>query len=164
MIRRTVMLVLIVALFAYTCWNFYAKAVAYDPLAEGSVSGKKIQAAQEKPLLKYQQAWSAVIYEKNVFSPDRTYREARSVAGAAAEKPKQPEFVLKGIIQDRFGEHVAYIIIDKARPVAMRRGDKTGDIELVDVSNRRAVLKWYDELIDLSMERIKTIDAARGAK
>ncbi len=163
MIRRTVMLVLITALFAYTCWNFYMKAVAYDPLAGDSAGGRTVR-AQDKPLQQYQQAWSAAIYEKNVFSPNRTYREPKSASGAGAEKPKQPDFALTGIIQDRFGEYVAFVVIDKAKPVAMHKGDKTGDIELVDVSKRRAVLKWYDELIDLSMERIKTIDAAKGAK
>jgi hypothetical protein len=46
----------------------------------------------------------------------------------------------------------------------MRKGDKLGDIEVVDISERKVVLQWRSEKIPLSMERIKTLGSSAPAK
>ena len=62
-------LLLVACLLLYTAWNFYEKAISFDPLAEVSV--RKIrQKEAEKPFAdKFKPAWSKVIFEKNLFSP-----------------------------------------------------------------------------------------------
>jgi hypothetical protein len=39
----------------------------------------------------------------------------------------------------------------------MRKGDKIEDVELVDISDRKIVLQWNTEKINLTMDKIKTI-------
>ena len=64
---------------------------------------------------------------------------------------------LKGIILDQFGEYIAYIEKDKAKAVAARKGDRFDDVEVVDVQQKSVELKWNEENILLSLDRIKTI-------
>lgn len=166
MIRKAVMLALVALLFVYTVWHFYAGAVAYDPLAD-VVAGKRAAQPEghETAVAGPAAAWTPSIHENNAFSPLRTYRPPKpAVSEAAAQKPKRPDIVLKGIVLDRFGDYVAYIAVDKAKALAMRKGDKSGDVELKDVSDKRAVVKWYDEMIDLSLEKIKTIEPGKAGK
>ncbi|MDA8432196.1 MAG: hypothetical protein M0Z60_04430 [Nitrospiraceae bacterium] len=164
MIRKIFLLTAVFFLFVYACWNFYTKAAALDPLSEVTVSPQAPKAAQARTGAEYRPAWSRDIIEKNLFSPSRTYAPPKPAAAAALPPEKRPEFALKGIVLDAFGDYVAYVSIDKAKPVAVRKGDKIEKTEIVDVSARQAVLKWNGEVIDLSMERIKTIDNAKAAK
>jgi len=163
MIRKIVMLALVVSLFCYTAWYFYGGAVAYDPLGGLAGGDRPAGRAAEETAAGDEPAWDSAIHEKNLFSPERTYREPKPVV-APPPRPKRPELALKGVVVDRHGEYVAYIVIDKAKPLAMRKGDKSGDVALVDVSEKRAVVKWYDEMIDLSMEKIKTIEPGKAAR
>ncbi|MBI5638899.1 MAG: hypothetical protein HZA17_00590 [Nitrospirae bacterium] len=168
MIRRGVMLTVIIFLFVFTCWNFYTKALRYEPLSGVAANKQGRKEAVSSLSAKYQPAWGKEIHDRNLFNPSRSYREPKSSGSAEAllplEPPKKPELVLKGIILDTFGEYVAYLEIDKAKAIAMRRGDKTDNIELVDISGRKTVLKWNDELIELTIDKIKTITNPRVTK
>ncbi len=164
MIRKIVLLAVVFVLFLFAVWNFYSKALVFNPLS-GLGAGQAGQQDREKAVAaSYRPAWSKEIVEKNLFSPGRTYREPKPVSHAALVPEKRPEFVLRGIVLDAFGEYVAYLEIDKSKAVAVRKGDKIEKTEIVDVSARQAVLKWNDEIIDLSLERIKTIDNSKVAK
>jgi hypothetical protein len=159
MIRKISMLLLIFCLFAYTAWVFYVDALSYDPLS--AVSENRYGSADDDAVLssKYAPAWNEEIYKKNLFSPVRTYKKAKPVidTGPAMPPPRRPELVLKGIVLDTFDEYVAYIEIDRAKAVAMRKGDQIKEIEIEDISARKVVVKWKAENITLSMDKIKTI-------
>lgn len=165
MIRKMVVLAALIFLFIYAAWNFYTNALAYRPLTEEAAKRSTLKEDRTKVEVAYEPAWSKVIMEKNLFNPGRTYREPKPVpAGPPPVPEKRPEFVLKGIILDSFGEYVAYLEVDKSKPVALRKGDKIEKTEIVDVSGRQAVLKWNGEIINLSLEKIKTIDNTKGSK
>lgn len=167
MIRKIFILILVAFLFIYMAWNFYNKALSYNPLAEVSLKKIKMRSPEVSLGTKYKPAWGKEIYEKNLFNPLRTYKEPKPfvpVVAPVVEPPKRPDMALKGIVLDTFGDYVAYIEIDKAKATPMRKGDKTENIELIDISDRKAVLKWNDEIIDLSIDRIRTITNPRTMK
>jgi len=162
MIRKIFMLAVVALLFLYTAWNFYFGAFSYDPMSEvTSRKGKLLQSVA--PLsLKNRAGWTEAIYEKNIFSPNRTYREPKPVVAAPiapvyVEPPRQPELLLKGIVLDTFGDYVAYIEIDKGKAAPMRKGDKLEGVEVLDITDRQVVLQWNDKAINLSVDKIKTI-------
>jgi len=164
MIRKIFMLAVVFSLFVYTGWNFYAKALRYDPLAEVTVRKMKQRENETFVFAKYRPAWSRDIHEKNLFTPTRGYQEPRPFVPPPPPPPpppRKPEMVLKGIVLDSFGDYVAYIEIDKAKATPMRKGDKAEDIEVVDISGRHVVLKWNNETIDLNIDKIKTITNPR---
>lgn len=163
MIRKIFLVATVFFFFLYACWNFYTRALALDPFSEFAVRQPESKGAQALSETSYRPAWSRAIIEKNLFSPARTYAEPKAVA-AALPPEKKPQFALRGVVVDAFGDYVAYLEIDKAKPVAVRKGDKIEKTEIIDVSARRAVLKWNGEMIDLSMEKIKTIDSSKAAK
>ena len=115
------------------------------------------------PLVKsrHSPAWDKSISEKNLFSPSRTYREPKPItARALVEPPRRPDLALKGIVLDTYGDFIAYLEINQARPVPLRKGDKVEDIEVTDISEKRVVLKWNGETITMSVERVRTISSA----
>lgn len=160
MIRKLVMVAVMAAVFAYTAWNFYDEVIRKP--SETGVAGQRRDAedrgAKER---KRTAAWNAAIHEKNLFSPERTYREPKPVPIVIPKPveppPKRPEIALKGIVLDTFGDYVGYIEINQAKPVPVRKGDKIEDVEVVDVQEKRVMLKWMTEAITLSMDKIKTI-------
>jgi hypothetical protein len=164
MIRKLFLLASVLILFVYAGWNFYAQALALDPLSEVAVARPAPGGAEVLAVAEYRPAWIKTIIEKNLFSPARTYTEPKEASSALRQPEKRPDFVLKGVVLDAFGEYVAYLEIDKAKPLAVRKGDKIENTEIVDVSARQAVLKWNGEIIDLSMEKIKTIDNSKAVK
>ena len=164
MIRKIAMLAAVLFLFLYAVWNFYTQALLLDPLSEVAVERPRQVGHEAGAGVVYRPAWSKGIAEKNLFSAGRTYREQKPVSSVPQVPEKRPEFVLKGIVLDSYGDYVAYLEIDKSKPVAVRKGDKIEKTEIVGVSARQAVLKWNGEIIDLSLERIKTIDNSKVAK
>ncbi|TAN41352.1 MAG: hypothetical protein EPN25_05120 [Nitrospirae bacterium] len=168
MIRQVCIVCVAGLLFLAASGNFYYKALQHDPLAEVSVKKARLSVPEKSLPAAYKPAWSPVIHEKNLFSPNRTYKEPKPVLTAeqlkAIEPPKRPELALKGVVQDSFNEYVAYIEIGKAKALPMRKGDKTENLELIDISGRKAVLKWNDEMITLNLDKIKTIDNPKGPK
>ncbi|MHB8882002.1 MAG: hypothetical protein ACYC69_10905 [Thermodesulfovibrionales bacterium] len=165
MIRQVCIVCVAGLLFLAAAGNFYYKALRHDPLAEVSVKKAGLPEPEKALPAAYRPAWSPAIHEKNLFSPNRTYIEPKPVQPAqAVEPPKMPELVLKGVVLDSFNEYVAYIEIGKAKALPMRKGDKTENLELIDISGRKAVLKWNDEMITLNLDKIKTIDNPKGTK
>jgi type II secretory pathway component PulC len=161
MIRKLFMLGAVLALFLYTVWNFYAEALSYDPLSAVSVKQPKV-IGPEQIVSAYRTAWSREIQDKNLFSPARTYFVPKPVpVSVPVPPPRRPELALRGIVLNTFGEYVGFIEIDKAKAVPMRKGDKIADIEVIDISERKVVLQWNNEKIDLSIEKIKTLSRPR---
>ncbi len=158
MIRKIIMLSMITVLFVYVLAYFITDAMLYDPFS-GSVP-KEFKPEQDDFAMipPYAPAWNSMIYEKNLFSPSRSYM--RSVIPRKTPDippPARPEIALKGIIIDAFGDYIAYVTIDRQKAVPMRKGDKIEDVELVDISGRKIVLQWNTEKINLTMDKIKTI-------
>ena len=158
MIRKLAILILVAGMAVFSAWRFYVNAIVYNPLDDGDVKRAKIK---ESPLAKavYAPAWGKEIQEKNLFSPARTFAEPKPVPVMAApvEPPKRPELVLKGIVLDTFGDHVAYIAINQAKAAPLRKGDKIEEIEVTDITDKKVVLQWYSETITMSIEKVKTL-------
>lgn len=158
MIRKIVLLIAVAALFLFVSWKFTVNAVRYNPLSDILVKKAKIRESEPtKPT--YTAAWDKIIYEKNLFSALRTYMEPKPVRVAAPPPPppKRPDLALKGIVLDTFGDYVAYIEINQAKSTQLRTGDKVEDIEVSAISEKAVVLKWLDETITLSIEKVKTL-------
>ena len=165
MIRKNALLAAVLLLFIFISWNFYVKALSYDPLKESRAKQIKPRKTGAETSMKYTPAWSKEIHEKNLFSPNRTFIEPKPVVTMPfVPPPKRPELILKGIVLDNFGDYVAYIEIERSKAIPMRKGDKTDEIELVDISERKVVLKWNAENINLSIEKVKTINRPRTIK
>ncbi|MEW6214518.1 MAG: hypothetical protein AB1478_04845 [Nitrospirota bacterium] len=151
--------------FLYVSWNFYREALSYNPM---SGLPKKDQANKGIILItppEFKTGWSKNIMEKNIFSRSRLYIEPKPVVpGPIAPPPpppKRPELVLKGIIFDIFGDYVAYIEKDRTKSVPVRKGDRLDDVEVIDITVKKVVLKWNAETIELNMDKIKTISKPR---
>jgi len=157
MIRRQAILV-VVAFFALAAaWKFYVNAISYDPLDESAVKHAQLKEGVMTKSV-YAPAWDKDIHDKNLFSPTRTYKEPKPVSVMPlVEPPKRPELALKGIVLDTYGDYVAYIEINQAKAVPLRKSDKVDEIEVADISEKKVVLKWNNENITMSIEKIKTI-------
>jgi hypothetical protein len=162
MIRKAGMLAVVVFLFLFTAWDFYTGALQYDPLASVTLRKPRTQAV-DISAPKYRPAWGKAIYEKNLFSPARGYAEPTPAVPASPPPPPpvKPQMDLTGIVLDPDGEYIAYISIDRAKAVPMRKGDKMGDVEVVDINEMSVVVQWNRENITLSLNRIKTITNPR---
>jgi hypothetical protein len=166
MTRKAGMLAVVIFLFVYTAWDFYTGAVQYDPLANLTFRKPRTQTL-EIFAPKYKPSWGKVIYEKNLFSPTRDYAERKPYAPPPPPPPPppvKPQMDLTGIVLDPDGEYIAYISIDRAKAVPMRKGDKLGDVELTDINERSVVVQWNRENITLSLNRIRTITNPRMVK
>ena len=168
MIKKILMISAGAVLFIFSIWNFYTGAIRYNPLSESLVKRSSGKGIESLLAFKYSPAWNPDIHEKNLFSPNRSYIEPKPVSTVIVPPPppppRKPEMLLKGIVLDLFGDYVAYIEIDKAKALPMRKGDKTDDIDVVDVSDRKVVLKWNNEMIELAVDKIKTISNPRATK
>jgi len=161
MIRKLIILGAVLCMVFYTIWNFYSEALSYDPMSAVSVKQPKIKKSDEIASA-YSPAWSREIQGKNLFSPARTYSEPKPVpVSVPIVPPRRPELALRGIVLNTFGEYVGFIEIDNAKAVPMRKGDKIQDIEVSDISARKVVLQWNNETINLSIEKIKTLNKPR---
>jgi hypothetical protein len=162
MIRKIIMLSVIAALFVYVLVYFSVNAILYNPLSDSTTREFKPRRDEAVLIPPYTPAWKSIIYEKNLFSPSRSYKRSVPVTEVPAEPPPaRPAVVLKGIIIDPFGDHIAYITIDQLKAVPMRRGDKIEGIELLDISDRKVMLQWNTEKINLTMDKIKKIQNPR---
>ncbi len=161
MIRKLCMLSLMVVLFIYVSWDFYKEALSYNPMSgipeKARTVDKNIVSISP---LEFKTGWSKDILGKNLFSPSRTYIEPKPIS-IPLPPPKRPELVLKGIILNMFGDYVAYIEKDRAKAIPVRKGDSIEDVEVIDVTDRKAILKWNEETIELKMDKIKTISKPR---
>jgi len=167
MIKKYLLISAGAALFVFSVWNFYTGAIRYNPRSEVSKKRSAGKGVESLLFFKYSTAWNQDIHEKNLFSPYRSYIEPKPVSSINVPPPpppRKPEMALKGIVLDLFGDFVAYMEIDKAKALPMRKGDKTEDIDVVDVSDRKVVLKWNNEIIELSVDKIKTISNPRATR
>lgn len=157
MIRKGFFLAMLSVLLLYLMWVFFVDAIRYDPYNFIEVRKAKPR-ADSLVQMSYTQYWDKDIHEKNLFSPFRSYIEPKPVSAIPPPPPpRKPELALRGIILDSFGEYVAYVEIDKAKALPLRKGDKAADIEVITISDRKVVLQWNAETITLTMEKIKTI-------
>ncbi len=111
----------------------------------------------------FAKGWSKDIVDSNLFSPARSYIQPKQslLQIKQVEPPRRPELNLKGIALDQSGEYIAYIEKDKAKAIPLRKGDKLDDVEVVEVRQKSVDLKWNEEAISLSLEKIKTIKRPR---
>ncbi|MDP2168031.1 MAG: hypothetical protein Q8J64_06850 [Thermodesulfovibrionales bacterium] len=142
-------------------WNFYNEAIVYDPLGEIEKVEQASEDGSAKTLPSFKSAWGREISDKNLFSPARgSYvpPPPLPVAVPKAEDPKQrPVFGLRGIIRNQFGEYVALIEKDNARPVPLRKGDRLEDVLVVNLDERTATLLWNGEEIRLNLSKIRKL-------
>ncbi len=164
MIRKLFILGAVLCMFFYTVWNFYSEALSYDPMSAVAVKQPKVMKAEEI-VAAFSPAWSREIQDKNLFSPARTYSEPKPLsASVPIAPPRRPELALRGVVLNTFGEYVGFIEIDNAKAVPMRKGDKIADIAVIDISPRKVVLQWNNETINLSIEKIKTLNKPRSTE
>lgn len=159
MIRKLGLLAATAVLFVFVAWNFMTEGLLYNPLSEGIVKKAKIKESVPSKT-SYSAAWDASIAEKNLFNPLRTYKEPKPPAPPPPPPPpppKKPDLVLKGIVLDTFGDYVAYVEINQQKVTQLRKGDKVEDIEVSDITEKSVVLKWLNETITLTIEKVKTL-------
>ena len=163
MIIRWVILVFLCLAVLVLSVDMYKEAIIYNPLKSIEISGREAANNGKKALQVFEAAWGREIVDNNLFSSTRSPVQPKPLQpqGKAAEPPKRPDMNLKGIILDQFGEYVAYIEKDKAKAVAARKGDRFDDVEVVDVQQKSVELRWNEENIVLSLDRIKTIKRPR---
>lgn len=166
MIRQWFILGVLSLLTAALFWDFVNKAVLYDPLAEiESIE----RAVDEKAVSKaaFKAAWGKEILEMNLFSPERSAKSVPREAGLpktvepvlekkTAEAPI-PILSLSGIIENQFGELVAYIQKNKEEAVPLRKGDSLDDFEVVEITDRSIQLLFRGEEINLTLSQIETL-------
>lgn len=162
MIMRRVILVFLCLAVLVLSVDMYKEAIIYNPLKDIEISGREAANNGKKALPVFEAAWGKEIADNNLFSSTRSPVQPKpQLQGKAAEPPKRPEMNLKGIILDQFGEYVAYIEKDKVKAVPVRKGDRFDDVEVVDVQQKSVELKWNEEKILLSLDRIRTIKRPR---
>ncbi|TAL26518.1 MAG: hypothetical protein EPN94_03065 [Nitrospirae bacterium] len=140
--------------------DMYKEAIIYDPLKNIEVSGRETANNGKQASPVFEAAWSKDIADNNLFSSSRSAVQPKPqpLQGRPPEPPpKKPELYLRGIILDQFGDYVAYIEKDRAKATAVRKGDRFDDVEVVDVQQKSVELRWNEENILLSLDRIKTI-------
>lgn len=166
MIRKIFMLGLTVFIFMYITWNFYSQALRYDPLLH--VTEKKYSPLDSKGRMldEISLSWSKEIFSKNLFNPQRSFDEKPPipVGISVVDQPVRPLLSLKGIVLEASGDYVAFVEINNTPALPLRKGDKTENIELLDISGREVVLKWNAETIKLTMGKIRTINVPRVTK
>ena len=162
MIIRWVILVFLCLAVLVLSIDMYKEAIIYNPLKNIEISGREAANNGKKALQVFEAAWGREIVDNNLFSSTRSPVQPKpQLQGKAAEPAKRPEMNLKGIILDQFGEYVAYIEKDKVKAVPVRKGDRFDDVEVVDVQQKSVELKWNEEKILLSLDRIRTIKRPR---
>jgi len=163
MIRRWAILVFLCLISIILLRDLYKEAIVYNPLQ--GIEAKGRGAVNSKELLPgFKAGWSKEIIDNNLFSPTRNPVQLQPKAQTQMkpiEMPKRPEMTLKGIVLDQFGDYIAYIEKDRARPVPVRKGDRLDDVDVVDVKQKSVELRWNEETISLSLEKIKTIKRPR---
>ena len=169
MIRRIVILAAMVLLCTATLWSFVRDGILYRPASVAGPGDAKARAAEAAAQDGKRAGWSDVIHEKNLFSPERTWKEPKPVVAALAPPPPpppppKPDVQLKGIVLDDFGEHVAYVAVNNARATPVRKGDTIEGLAVLNVSEREVVLKWLGETIPLRMDKIKTIQNPKAPR
>lgn len=147
-------------------WFFYKDAVLYDPMKELDATEGSKGKKETKSDGKFERSWGKEIGEKNLFSklrgkippppPPPPLAPVLPLVKAEPEpKPEKPTLSLKGILPDESGELVALVERNNAKAVALRRGDFLEDILVLNVKERSVDLRWLDETITLSMEKVK---------
>lgn len=164
MIRRWVIIGILFSLMLILLSNFYQEAVVYNPLDEVETKEKALKEGEKKALQAYELSWGKEIHEKNIFSSKRSAPEplplvvspknANTLSIAPTERPI---LNLRGIIRNEHGEYVALIEKGTEKAIPLRKGDRIGDVLVVEIKERTVDLKWNEENIRLSMEKVKTI-------
>lgn len=160
------MMGLVVFIFIYLAWNFYSQALRYNPLLHVTEKKYSSEDSKGRMLDEGSLSWSKDIFGKNLFNPQRSFDEKPPipVGVSVVTQPARPLLSLKGIVLEASGDYIAFVEINNTPALPLRKGDKTEDIELLDISGREVVLKWNAETIKLTMGKIRTINAPRVTK
>lgn len=138
--------------------HFFTETVLYRPLARNDRPAEKEGASDRKIPAGFRSAWSADIREKNLFSQQRGYVPPPPPAGSLvnAPAPQRPEFTLRGILAEP-GNEVAILDNGKGRTLSARVGDVVDDAQVMEIGDKDVRLKWMQEEIVLSLEKVKTL-------
>jgi|Deesub1362A_J573_1020465.scaffolds.fasta_scaffold00077_84 hypothetical protein len=141
-------------------WNFYQEVIVYNPIADIEKTERVLE-NRIGTVAAFKPAWGKEIIEKNLFSPLRGHEPpaepVEPVEAVEIPPPKRPELKLDGIILNQFGEYIAYIKKNHEKTVPLRKGDKFGDILVVDIKEREVELLWNGEKIILEMKTTRTL-------
>ncbi|MBI4684021.1 MAG: hypothetical protein HY755_02355 [Nitrospirae bacterium] len=132
----------------------------YNPLNGIEADKRNSMGEQKQKLSALETGWSKDIIDKNLFSPLRGYvppPPKPKIVKPVEPPPRRPELSLRGIVQDQFGEYVAYVEKDRDLPVPLKKGDRLEDVEVVSIDQKNVELKWREETIALTLNKIKTI-------
>lgn len=165
MIRRWVILGFLCLVVLVLLKNLYKEVIMYSPLQGIETKSREAINNIRQVLSVSEAGWGKEIIDNNLFSPTRSPVQFSPQAAWLQMKPiephKKPEMYLKGIVLNQFGEYIAYIEKDRAKAVPVRKGDRLDDVEVVDVKDKGIELRWNEEIISLSLYKIKTIKRQR---
>jgi len=160
MIRKGFLLGILALIVLILLADFFEEAVLYDPLGAAGSEPARDNVKEEKTINAFKPGWAKSIHEKDLFSRERGYVPPPPPSAALVPPPPapppRPEFSLKGIVA-REGREVAIIETAKGGTYALAPGDVLEGAELLKLDPRKAVFKWLDEEIVLSMEKVKTL-------
>jgi len=160
MIRKGFLLGILAFVVVILLADFLKEVVFYDPLAPAAGEPARDEVKEEKTIKGFEPGWAKAIHEKDLFNRERGYvpppPPAASLEPPPPPPPPKPEFQLKGIVvQD--GRETAIIESAKGGTYALAPGDVLEEALLIKLDPRRAVFKWMNEEIVLSMEKVKTL-------
>lgn len=171
MIRKWTILGTLAAIVLMLLWNFTNHAILYSPFDEIQRSAENETVAESTKSEEFKHAWGTEILNKNIFSPSRSappkqvrpQDAARKVPAIETPPPPpplpRPDVVLNGIIRDENNEFIVILSINNQEAVSMRKGDKVDGIEVTDIRERSATMRWDNkEDFTLSMQTSKTIN------
>jgi hypothetical protein len=157
MIRKGFLLGILVLLVVILLTDFFREVVLYDPLGQSGEHPQPGRGKEEKARKGYEPGWAKAIYEKDLFSRDRGYvPPPPPVTALVPPPPPRPEFHLEGIVL-RDGKEVAIVESPKGGVYSLVQGDVLENALLLTLDPRKAVFKWMDEEIVLSMEKVRTL-------
>lgn len=160
MIRRWVILGFLCLVVAILLKDLYKEAIMYNPLQGIEAKGREAVSNGKELSPVFETGWGKEIAENNLFSPTRSPVQPKpppQFQMKPVEPPKRPDMNLKGVVCDQLGDFIAYIEKDRAKAVPVRKGDSLDDVEVIDIKEKSVELRWNEETISLSLEKVKTI-------
>lgn len=166
MIRQWFILGVLSLLAAGLFWDFLNKAALYSPLAEMESTEKSVD---EKAVSEaaFKSAWGKEILENNLFSHQRIaggvpkdikpVNQIDPITERITKPGRIPILTLSGIIENQYGELVAYIQKDKDDAVPLRKGDRLDEFKVVEITDRSVQLLFRGEDIILKLTQIETL-------
>jgi hypothetical protein len=160
LILRGIIIAVLSLVFLISSIKFYKNVIKYKPVKIKYQLSEKKQIDETDFKIK-EIEWEKEITDKNLFSPDRSFKH-RAEDKVEKEEPLTtsitPDLTLKGIVLNQYNEYIAYIKKGNEKTMAVRAGDQIDNIKVLQIREREVVLEWEGQKMTLSLRSAKTTD------